>query len=433
MFDYDKAMKKLGKFGELPEKKKKKLFTTIFAEPEFRQWMFGVGDQKDAQPMNPTMVQKIFSALARPDVVKALTSYIDENSNKLDRTSYTLAFMVVDQGIEEANRANGEVYEESKNGNLSVKDTKSYKQKSEVYLENLAKLMAIIKERCAGEVKDICRKANLPKGLVYTTFFIVPGREFIPKYKITMYMNQILREIYKYTEANGMESIQSIRWGNLFGNFFGMELTTSAAVAVLLEGVKRIEPYQDSENFNNVKSVWNSLTNFALSELDNAPENIRKQMIELYIKKLNNIAKNGNMPTLRVDILELPKSFANLSDTVSRYSNKINSIVGANMKPVTDFKKKYFDRPKQDEDEDDERVAAILERNGIKCIKDEEVHEHREIGKYDEDFGEQTLKETSRKLSILNSDVDYTPMKKEEEEDEDDCPPPFFAEDEDDD
>ena len=154
-----------------------------------------------------------------------------------------------------------------------------------------------------------------------------------------------------------------IRWGNMFGPYFGMEMTTSAAVAILIEGVKRIEPYQEMPHFNDVKSVWNSLTNFALSELDNAPENVRRQMIELYIKKIDRLFKNGNGPRLRVNILSLPREFANLSDTVMRYSDRISSIIKINMKPVADLKTKYADSHRDDDDDDESIDRRLFETN----------------------------------------------------------------------
>ena len=192
MFDFDKVVKKLGKFEELPPKKQRKVFNTVFCSEEFREWFYGIGENKDAQPMTNAMVQRLFNLLARPVVVKSLMTFIEDcNHTEFDHTACSIAFMVVDQGIESLNKANGELGEDAKSGSISAKEMKSYKEKSDRYTEYMADLLSVIKDKSAGEVKEICKKANLPKTLVYTTYFIVPGRKYIPKFKVSMYMNQL--------------------------------------------------------------------------------------------------------------------------------------------------------------------------------------------------------------------------------------------------
>ena len=361
MFDYEKIINKLTNFGELPEKKQKKTMAKIFSNPDFKDWYYGVGEMKDRQPMTPAMIQKLFNLLARPQALQTLIEYVrDCNHEEFDHTSCSLAFMVVDEGIEALNKANDELNNDAKNGEISSKDFKAYKHKSEKYTEYVGELLDALKDKCSGVVKELSKKSNLDKTLVYTLYFLVPDRKYIPKYKITTYLNPMLREVYKWVAANGVESASYLRWGYLFGHFFGNELTTSVAISILLEGVKRIEPYQDSDNFNDVKSVWNSLTNFALSELDNAPENVRKQMMELYIKKIDRIFKNGNGPRLRVNILDIPREFSNLADTVMNYSEKIRSITRQTMKPVVDMKEKYVDEPRRRREEEKEEIERRI-------------------------------------------------------------------------
>lgn len=218
MFEYDKIVKKLEKFDELPEKKQKKTLNRVFCDESFREWFYGVGDNKDSQPMNNTMIQKLFNLLARPVVVKVLIDFINsQDSETFDRTSCAIAFLVIDNGIDALNKANGDVSEESKNGSLSNKELRTYKERSERYTEYMGDLLNAIKEKSGREVKEICKKCNLPKTLVYTTYFIVPGRKYVPKYKVSMYMNQILRETYKYVGSNGLENIEMIRWGVCLG------------------------------------------------------------------------------------------------------------------------------------------------------------------------------------------------------------------------
>lgn len=434
MFEYDKIVKKLEKFDELPEKKQKKTFNRIFCDEGFREWFYGVGDNKDSQPMNNTMIQKLFNLLARPVVVKALIEFINsQDSETFDRTSCAIAFLVIDNGIDALNKANGDVSEESKNGSLSNKELRTYKERSERYTEYMGDLLNAIKEKSGREVKEICKKCNLPKTLVYTTYFIVPGRKYVPKYKVSMYMNQILRETYKYVGSNGLENIEMIRWGSLFGPYFGSDMTTSAAVSILLEGVKRIEAYQSAEYFDDVKSVWNSLTNFALSELDNAPENVRRQMVELYIKKIDRLYRNGNGPRLRVNVLQLPSEFNNLIGTISRYSDRIESIVKTGLKPVADFKQKYVDEPRRKRDIDNviKDIAEKTRDSSDESKKDEDIDfswmKTPNLSTEDEEESETLLKGVKNEKLMKPIEDDY--FSEEEDEDEKATPPAYFEED----
>lgn len=357
MFDYDKLAKKLGKFNDLSNKKQGKVLETIFCSDDFRAWFYGVGENANEQPMTKPMVTKIFAALSNPVTMKRVTKFIkNKTPEDFDHSACSIGFLIVEQAIEASNNANREISEGYKNGDLASKEAKEFKAKSERYSEYVADLMSALKDKARPEVKEICKKTNLPKAMVFTTYFMVPGRKYIPKHKIGMYVNQLLQEIYKWTGNSGMEDISAIKWGSYFGSFFGSEMTSSASISILLEGVKRIDGYRDTDHFNDVREVWDSLTNFALSELDRAPENIRRQMIELYLKRIDRIFHNGNGPRLRVDMLNIPNNFQQLVDTVSRYTERIARITKAGNREVADFQKQYM-KPKQESrvsEDDDE-------------------------------------------------------------------------------
>lgn len=369
MFNYDKIAKKLGKFDELSNKKQGKVLEAILCGDEFRDWFYGTGENSNEQPMTKPMVDKIFGSLAAPKTMKRLTKFIkNKTTEDFDHTACTIAFLVVEQAIEASNAANREISEGYKNGDLASKDAKNYKEKSEKYSEYISDLMNAIKDHARSEVKEICRKTNLPKGMVFTTYFMIPDRKYVPKYKIGMYVNQLLQEIYKWTGNSGIEDIPSVKWGSYFGTFFGSDMTTSAAISILLEGVRRIDAFRDTEHFDDVRQVWDSLTNFAMNELDRAPENVRRQMIEIYLKRIDRIFRNGNNPRLRVDMLNIPTNFQNLADTVSKYTERIAKITRATTNQVEDFRKQYVkdkdtQEKKSSEDCEEKRSVAKIDRD----------------------------------------------------------------------
>ena len=373
MFDYDKLTKKLGKFSELSNKKQGKVLETIFCSDDFRDWFYGMGENANDQPMTKPMVTKIFAALANPVTMKRVTKFIkNKTSEDFDHNACSIGFLIVEQAIEASNNANREISEGYKNGELASKEAKEYKAKSEQYSEYVADLMSALKDKARPEVKEICKKTNLPKGMVFTTYFMIPGRKYIPKHKIGMYVNQLLQEIYKWTGNSGLEDVSSIKWGSYFGNFFGSEMTSSAAISILLEGVRRIDSYRDTEYFDNVREVWDSLTNFALSELDRAPENIRRQMIELYLKRIDRIFRNGNGPRLRVDMLNIPNNFQQLADTVSRYTERIARITKSGSREINDFQKQYMKPKHEAHDDEDDARENMPKQSKFKVSRDDD-------------------------------------------------------------
>lgn len=327
MFDYDRVIKRLGRFDDLPGRLKQEVLEDIFIDSSFREWFYQVGEGAKSQPMTTQMVNKLFTTLCIPTVFRGVIKFWKNyDYDKLDRTACCIGFMVVEQAVDQSNKASKEVAEGYRSGEISGRDAKTYKQRNESYNELITEMMEALKNRVRNEVKSIASKTNLPTGLIYAIYFMIPGRKYIPKFKISMFMNQILSEIYKWVGSCGLESIEYVRWGPFFGSWFGNELVASAAVSILLEGVQRIDAYRDAENFDDVRDVWDSLTNFALTELNNAPEHLRRQMLELYLKRITKIFSNGRSPRLRVDILALPTDFSNLVNTVRRYGAKIHEI-----------------------------------------------------------------------------------------------------------
>lgn len=327
MFDYDRTIKHLVRFDDLSGRQKQEVLEDIFLDSGFREWFYQVGEGANAQPMTSPMIQKLFTTLCIPTVFRGVIKFFrNYDYDKIDRTACSLGFLVVEQAIDQSNKASQEVSDDYREGKISGKEAKEYKARSETYNEMISDFVQILKSRVKSEVSSLAQKCNLPTSLAYATYFMVPGRKYIPKFKISMFMNQLLSEIYKWVGVNGIDEIELIHWGPFFGSFFGNELTASAAVSILLEGVQRIDPYRDAENFDDVRGVWDSLTNFALSELNNAPEHVRRQMLELYTKRITKIFSNGRSPRLRVDLLAIPSDFQNLLNTVRRYGRQIHEI-----------------------------------------------------------------------------------------------------------
>ena len=434
-YSFDKCVKKLEKFDELPAKKKKKLFSTIFCGKEFREWYFQVGESKDNQPMTNAMIKKLMNLLARPQIIRELKEFIDsQDYETFDHTTAYLAFMVADTGVDSLNTANSGIKEESDNGLMSTNDVRKYSEKSEKYMSLISDFLDVLKDKLHKEIKNISNRSNLPKDMIRALYCVVPGKAYIPPYKVSGYTSMLLREAYKYTGANGIDDIRSIRWGEMFKTFFGDNMTPSVALAILMEGVKRIENYADTDHFQDVKSIWNSLTNYALAELDNASEETRRQMMELYIKKASKLFHNGNGPKMRINILAVPSEFSRLHETVMRYSDRIQSIVGTDMGRPRDNRDNYNDRRRDDRrDRDDRKRDRGIDTDDLmnrpKNRRDEDSDEGN-----DKLFGDlKSPRLTDNLIDDLDKMKSQLPEVKDEEEKEDEPRPPRDDDDEEDD
>lgn len=332
MFDYEKTLKKLKKFGELSEKKQNKVFARIFLEDDYRTWFYKLDERGNIQPMTGPMVKQLTTILVTPPVLKKLAKFV-ENCDGFDHSAASLTYMVAEQALVSANEDSEAITSKYKDGSLDSKKIKEYKEKSDKYHEIVARLINAIQDRRKADLKDISKKTGLPRNMIFTTTLSAPGHKYIPKYKIGIYTNQLLRDIYAWFSNNEYdENVSDIKWGPYFGYIFGNDMTTSAATSILLEGVRRIDDYRDSAHFDNVRAVWDTLTTFGLNELNNAPENTRRQMLEIYLKRVENITQNGRKPVrLRVDLLTLPNEFNNLIRTVSGKSNRLATLMGKNI------------------------------------------------------------------------------------------------------
>ena len=164
-----------------------------------------------------------------------------------------------------------------------------------------------------------------------------------------------------------MEYINSIKWHNYFQALFGDNSTASTALSIVLEGVRRIDPFRDAPHFDDVRAVWDSLTEYALKELDSAPEGVRRQMMDIYLKKVNHLFTDGTGARLRIDMLNIPSEYGNLARTMSHYVDRLAKIMHRNVdnfrnRNNRDDRRDNFnnrpdirrDDPKSDEDEEDD-------------------------------------------------------------------------------
>lgn len=320
MFDYDRTLRTLEEFGDLSEKKRFKFLRNLFYDDTFIEWLF----QPKQVPNLNEMASALYVEFTRPKVIKAITEMVkDEGYSKFNRSHATFLYTLSNIAIQANNERAEETEKQRKAGELSNKEAQRLNEKIEKYNEYIADLLKVVRKIIKKDAVELAKESHLPKYICITAMHSVPEPQYIDRFKIGYYLNNLLNTVYSEIEQMGDFS-EHVRWRTFFKEIFGKDNVVEVATFVLLEGVHRIDKYRNSED---VKNAWDSLTSFALQELNEAPEAIRSQMIELYIKRIDKMFANKAFD-LRVNLLSInDKLFPKLVETVEKYTDKIESIL----------------------------------------------------------------------------------------------------------
>lgn len=320
MFDYDKTLDVLRDFKKMNPKKRRKIMTALFYDDTFMEWLF----QPKPVPNLTEMVSDMYSEFTKPIVMMAMIDAVkEEGYSEFTRSHATFMFSVANIAIQTNNEMIEEITEKKKDGEYSAKECRRLIEKIDDSNEIISKLLKVSRKIIKRDATIISRESRLPKYIGMSALTSIPESKYIDNFKVPVYMNTLTNTIYSEVNRNG-EFDKGVKWKVFFKEVFGKDNIAEVATYILLEGVHRIDKY---ENSSDVKDCWNSLTSFALKELDSIPTSLRNQMVELYIKKIDKMFKNNTID-LRVDMLNLDENiFPNLAKTIDKYADKIVAIL----------------------------------------------------------------------------------------------------------
>lgn len=324
MFDYDKTLSILQDFKHISSKKQKKLIKGLLYDDTFIEWLF----QPKQVPNLKETVSAMYAQFTKPMVMEAIVEAIkDEGYHEFTRSHATFLFSVANIAIQGNNEMLEDINQKKKNDEISGKEARRLSDKIEESNEIIASLLKVAKKIIKRDATALARESHLPKYICMTALHSIPEPKYIDKYKIGFYLNNLFNSIYSEVEENG-EFEEGVRWRAFFKDIFGKDNVVEAATFVLLEGVHRIDKYKNSKD---VKMCWDSLTSFALKELNDAPQQLRQQMIELYIKRIDKMFANKSFD-LRVDLTDISeRAFPNLVETIEKYTDKITNILSKSL------------------------------------------------------------------------------------------------------
>ena len=326
---YEKAISKLEKFTELNKEKQVKLLKKILTDDEMLKWQFDPGQNK--QPYTGEMFNKLYKAMAMPAALKSYEPMLNRYGKEtFTRSSIVILHTVLTYALEIHNSMI-ESYKNEVSTTGANKETKDMKNRVEKYAEHLDSLKGVIQKLVKPWLKYLSSDTGLSRDIIFKALMVAPEVKYIPQQRITSTTVYLLEEIYSEANISGFPAKGSgVHWKPLFKVIFGVENIPSVAVSILLEGAHHIDKYRESDNLICVRDCWDSLTKFALNELEECPDKVRSQMIELYLKKAENLInrRNGRPTDLRVNLTRLPNEFQNVIRTVDFYKNQFDSIAG---------------------------------------------------------------------------------------------------------
>ena len=326
---YEKAISKLEKFTELNKEKQVKLLKKILTDDEMLKWQFDPGQNK--QPYTGEMFNKLYKAMAMPAALKSYEPMLNRYGKEaFTRSSIVTLHTVLTYALEIHNSMI-ESYKNEVSATGANKETKDMKNRVEKYAEHLDSLKGVIQKLVKPWLKSLSSDTGLSRDIIFKALMVAPEVKYIPQQRITSTTVHLLEEIYSEANISGFPAKGSgVHWKPLFKTIFGIENIPSVAVSILLEGAHHIDKYRESDNLICVRDCWDSLTKFALNELEECPDKVRSQMIELYLKKAENLInrRNGRPTDLRVNLTRLPNEFRNMIRTVDFYKNQFDSIAG---------------------------------------------------------------------------------------------------------
>jgi hypothetical protein len=298
---------------------------TLFYDEDFMKWLF----QPDKAANLTEMVSDMYAEFTKDHTMQAMIDAIDyEGASEFTRSHATFLTTVANIAIQNNNEFLKEIELGRKNGDYSRKESSRLCEGVNEINETVARLLKRARRIVKRDATILARDSRLPKYITMAAFTSVPEPKYIDRFKIGYYLNNLFNTIYSDVEENG-EFERGVRWREFFKEVFGKNNVVEVATFVLLEGVHRIDKYRNSED---VRECWDSLTTFALKELNDSPEQVRQQMIELYIKRIDRMFSNKAFD-LRVNLTDLDEdSFPKLVKTVDKYADKIVSILSRGSK-----------------------------------------------------------------------------------------------------
>lgn len=323
MFDYQETYRRMNKLSESNPRKLKKLLQDMLQDEEFHKWLW-IPKENDPKAVDQIMELQTFLIAYRN--IQTLVDAIRDADYVFPRAVATFIFSLCGVATSALNAQTELLTKERKSSNMSNREVSKMEDKLSQYKDDIEDLAKAGRKVVKRQIKDLCEDSGLPKSYCRLGYWYVPGSKYIQKNRVAIFLKPLLGAIYDEAAMDEFsEHRRTVKWNTFFKTIFGKDNIYSVATFILLEGVGRINKYRDSDGLDSVRDCWDSLTDYALTELNDAPDEIRNQMMELYVKRVDRQFRN-HRTDLRLDITRLGKEFSRLQKTVEQYADQLQKI-----------------------------------------------------------------------------------------------------------
>ena len=323
MFSYKEFMEFLSELRDYNERQRLKKTHKYLKSPDFYAWLFKPTLTPATQQEDiTTVMSKLYGKLCKKKAVKTIIETIQEyGEDEYTRSTATFLFTVVKFCIDAIEDETKRVTDEYQSGKITRSEYKSAKDNIDSFATQVSKLNDYVNKIVRHDAKKLERTSGLPREIATCVLKTCPEKCYIGKHAISTFTKLVLDELYANVN-DYPRGISKIDWDAFFTNLFGKENLCDVASFILVEGRHRIKGMNDS-----VFTMWQKLTDWALHKLNDCDANTRTQMIEIYIKRLAKLVKNG-VTDVRVDLLSIDEdAYPQLSKTVNQYADKIKGIL----------------------------------------------------------------------------------------------------------
>lgn len=303
-------------------------------------------NQDNTSPTTNDLILQMYGLLGRKRIMKlvidALKSYGESEGYKnISRSVAAFVFTVAFKNSE-ANHAREEELDYKYNhGQMDDYDYPSLKNELEEYSACISKLIHITKKIVKKPAKALAKETNLPRDLLESVLCYMPERKYVSKSQISQYLDYIQNGLYPYIYRTHFDVDEArVKWEPLFMYLFGESNILDACLSILITNKKDTigDLTDDIGKIDDlVLDAWDSLTLFALSEIESAPDSIKNHLMEIYGKKVNFIIRNGSsLDDLRLNALDIlddnsfKSQYPGLYGTIFKYKDRFSSIMGNN-------------------------------------------------------------------------------------------------------
>lgn len=305
----------------------------LIGEESFLKAIFKPTPSADATKEDlRAIITQVYDAASKRSTVATIAEAIsDYGYGSMTRSSAVFLVSLVNLGMATIDTKASDAGRARDHGEISEREFQRIISKLDNYQDDLNTILKFARRIVKGKARELSSRTGLPKEICVSALFTVPSKVYLDPYKVGFYLQALLGNLYGYVNYTANEAwtyrgFDSIAWDAFFATVFGRDRIPDVASLILLEGVNRIDGYENREV---VKECWDAITQFALKALNKAPASIRDQMIELYLKRINKMLADHSID-LRVDLRMIDEfRFENLTATINKYRKKIDEILGS--------------------------------------------------------------------------------------------------------